>query len=100
MGGNSTPEELFNLNDLRVELLQSAARDLFGFSMRNRQLLRCAQRGVTDVLLQQPVPKSWSVAAAVAPASTATHSGRASKQAAEEVLWRGALRSGGASETV
>ena len=26
MGGNSTPEELFNLNDLRVELLQSRAR--------------------------------------------------------------------------
>ena len=23
MGGNSTPEEFFNLNDLRVELLQS-----------------------------------------------------------------------------
>ena len=23
MGGNSTPEELFNLSDLRVELLQS-----------------------------------------------------------------------------
>jgi hypothetical protein len=29
MGGNSTLEQLFNLNDLRVELLQSAARALF-----------------------------------------------------------------------
>jgi len=31
MGGDSTPEELFNLSDLRVELLQSGARDLLMF---------------------------------------------------------------------
>jgi len=43
MGGNSTPEELFNLNDLRVELLQSEARDL---------LLVCFQQETADASLR------------------------------------------------
>ena len=37
MGGNSTPEELFNLSDLRVELLQSEARDLLSFVFNKKQ---------------------------------------------------------------
>jgi len=43
MGGNSTPEELFNLNDLRVELLQSEAKDL---------LFVCFQRDKADASLR------------------------------------------------
>jgi len=44
MGGDSTPEELFNLSDLRVELLQSGARDLLMFlSNEKQQMLRYAR---------------------------------------------------------
>ena len=44
MGRDSTPEELFNLSDLRVELLQSGARDLLMFlSNEKQQMLRYAR---------------------------------------------------------
>ena len=48
MGGNSTPEELFNLNDLRVELLQSVSRDLlFLEASKSRFLSRHGGIGMT-----------------------------------------------------
>jgi len=52
MGGDSTPEELFNLSDLRVELLQSGARDLLMFlSNEKQQMLRYAPSNITCKVL-------------------------------------------------
>ena len=52
MGRDSTPEELFNLSDLRVELLQSGARDLLMFlSNEKQQMLRYAPSNITCKVL-------------------------------------------------
>ena len=54
MGGNSTPEELFNLNDLRVELLQGVAW-AFGppMGMKVPYLSFRAERGICFSVLHR-----------------------------------------------